>query len=176
LQHFRVTQVKSMPKSPPQISLTPKASKSKVREPKAADPERAAVRAKSRAAEGTAHKMARLAADAALAKKADEVVLIDLTEKSSYADYLVVCSGTSDRQLSAIAESVEKALKDAGQKPVGSEGHGAGRWVLLDFGDVVIHVFHSEERPAYDLEGLWADAPQTRIEPKPPEANHPKPE
>ena len=167
---------KSPPQSPPQIGLTPGTSKSKAREPKAADPERAAVRAKSRAAEGTAHKMAQLAAEAALDKKADEVVIIDLTEKSSYADYLVVCSGTSDRQLSAVADSVEKALKDAGQKPVGSEGHGAGRWVLLDFGDVVIHVFHSEERPAYDLEGLWADAPQTHVEPKPALANQPKPE
>ena len=170
-----------MPKSPSQIGLTPsvtsKATKSKSQAaPKGGDPERAAVRAKSRAAEGTAQKMAQLAAEAALDKKADEVVLIDLSEKSSYADFLVVCSGTSDRQLSAISDSVEKALKDAGQKPVGSEGHGAGRWVLLDFGDVVIHVFHAEERAGYDLEGLWADAPQTRVEPKPPAPNHPKPE
>ena len=75
--------------------------------------------------------------------------------------------------MSTIADSVEKALKDAGQKPVGSEGQGAGRWVLLDFGDVVIHIFHTEERSNYDLEGLWADAPQSRVEPKPAAAKAP---
>ena len=159
-----------MPKSPPQIGLTPTSSKSKTREPKAADPERAAVRAQSRAAEGTARKMAQLAAEAALDKKADEVRLIDLRGLGSYADYLVVCSGSSDRQLGAIGDGVEKALKDAGQRPVGSEGQGGGRWLLLDFGDVVIHVFHQEERGHYDLEGLWADAPQSRIESKAPAA------
>jgi ribosome-associated protein len=165
-----------MPKSPPKSPLGPKASKSRTRPPKGEDPGRAAERAQSRAAEGTAHKMARLAAEAALDKRAEDVLLIDLAGKSSYADVLVLCSGTSDRQLSAIAESVEKALKDAGQKPVGSEGQAAGRWVLLDFGDVVIHVFHGEERASYDLEGLWADAPQTKVTPKPPPPNHPKPE
>ena len=132
------------------------------------DPERAQERAKSRAAEGVAPKMARLAAEAALDKNAEDVRLVDLREHGAYADFLVVCSGSSDRQISAIADSVEKALKDAGQKPVGSEGHAGGRWVLLDFGDVVIHVFHQEERPVYDLEGLWADAPQTKVAPKAP--------
>ena len=151
-----------MAKTPSQISLSQQSKKRA-----APEPSRAGVRKASRAAEGSAPRMAQLAAEAALDKNADDVRLIDLTEKGSYADFLVVCSGSSDRQLSTIADSVEKALKDAGQKPVGSEGQGGGRWVLLDFGDVVIHVFHNEERSNYDLEGLWADAPQTRVEPKP---------
>ena len=128
-----------MPKSPPQIGLSPKARTSKSREPSpepkgASDPERAAVRARSRAAEGTAEKMAQLAAATALEKNADEVVLIDLSENSSYTDFLVVCSGTSDRQLSAISDAVEKALKDAGQKPVGSEGQPDGDLTPACFG------------------------------------------
>ena len=157
-----------MAKTPSQISLSQQSKKRA-----APEPERAAVRKASRAAEGSAPRMAKLAAEAALDKNAEDVRLIDLTEKGSYADFLVVCSGSSDRQLSTIADSVEKALKDAGQKPVGSEGHGAGRWVLLDFGDVVIHVFHNDERANYDLEGLWADAPQSRVEQKAPATKAP---
>ncbi|MBS2022296.1 MAG: ribosome silencing factor [Deltaproteobacteria bacterium] len=111
--------------------------------------------------------MARLAAEAALEKKAEDVILVDLREKSSYADFLVLCTGTNERQLDAIADGVDKAIKDAGHKLVGSEGQAQGKWVLIDVGDVVVHVFHVDERPHYDLEGLWADAPQTRIEPKP---------
>lgn len=128
------------------------------------DPERAALRATVRTADDAGEKMARLAAAAALEKKGEDVLLIDLRERSSYTDFLVVCSGTNDRQLSAIADGVDKALKDAGQRLVGSEGYSGGRWVLLDAGDLVVHVFHVDERAHYDLEGLWADAPQTRIE------------
>ena len=156
-----------MAKNPSQISLSQQARK---REAPVPDPEREAARAGSRAPGSSAEKMARLAAEAALDKKADEVRLIDLRGLGSYADFLVVCSGSSDRQLGAIGDGVEKALKDAGQRPVGSEGQGGGRWLLLDFGDVVIHVFHQEERGHYDLEGLWADAPQSRIESKAPAA------
>ncbi len=71
-------------------------------------------------------------------------------------------SGTSERQLEAVADSVEKSLHEAGERMIGSEGGRGGRWVLLDFGDVVVHVFHAEERAYYDLEGLWSDAPMTR--------------
>ena len=83
---------------------------------------------------------------------------------------MLVVSGQSDKQLDAIAAEVEKTLKEAGQKLVGSEGHSGGRWVLLDFGDLVVHVFHQEERGHYDLEGLWADAPQKRFKPPAPAA------
>ena len=109
-----------------------------------------------------AESTARRAAEAAVEKKADEVVLVDLRGRATYADFLVICSGTNERQLEAVADSVEKSLRDAGQRLIGSEGGRGGRWVLLDFGDVVVHVFHQEERAYYDLEGLWSDAPKTR--------------
>jgi ribosome-associated protein len=105
------------------------------------------------------------AARAALEKKAEEVVVLDLRDVSGYTDFLVIGSGTSDRQLETIAEGVEKELKSQGHRVVGSEGQRGGRWVLLDFGDVVVHVFHRDERAYYDLEGLWADAPRVPVEP-----------
>ncbi|HEY5677949.1 MAG TPA: ribosome silencing factor [Myxococcales bacterium] len=101
---------------------------------------------------------------AALEKKAEEVVVLDLRGVSGYTDFLVIGSGTSDRQLEAIAESVEKELVAQGHRVIGSEGQRGGRWVLLDFGDVVVHVFHVDERAHYDLEGLWADAPRIEVE------------
>jgi ribosome-associated protein len=122
----------------------------------AIDPARARPRAKD--AENTA----RRAAAAALDKKAEDVALLDLRDKGTYADFLVICSGTNERQLEAVADSVEESLRAAGQRLIGAEGGRGSRWVLLDFGDVVVHVFHPEERAHYDLEGLWSDAPVTR--------------
>ncbi len=121
------------------------------------DPARARPRAQD------AHTTARQAAAAALDRKAEEVVLVDLRDKASYADFLVICSGTSERQLEAVADAVERSLRESGQRMIGSEGARGGRWVLLDFGDVVVHVFQQEERAYYDLEGLWSDAPMTRL-------------
>ena len=103
------------------------------------------------------------AARAAQEKKAEEVALLDLRGVSGYADFIVICSGTSDRQLEAIAEGVTQELKARGRRVIGSEGQRGGRWVLLDFGDLVVHVFHRDERAHYDLEGLWADAPQIAV-------------
>ena len=105
---------------------------------------------------------ARRAAQAALEKKAENLVLVDLRGKATYADFLVICSGTNERQLEAVAEAVERSLHEAGQRLIGSEGARGGKWVLLDFGDVVVHVFHEQERAYYDLEGLWSDAPMNR--------------
>ena len=102
------------------------------------------------------------AARAAQEKKAEGVVVLDLRGVSGYTDFLVIGTGTSDRQLEAIADGVEKELTAQGHRVIGSEGQRGGRWVLLDFGDVVVHVFHPEERAHYDLEGLWSDAPMTR--------------
>ena len=118
------------------------------------------ARARSHAhdAEGTARK----AAQAALEKKAEGLALVDLRDKATYADFLVICSGTNERQIEAVAEAVERSLHEAGQRLIGSEGARGSRWVLLDFGDVVVHVFHQEERAYYDLEGLWSDAPMIR--------------
>ena len=105
------------------------------------------------------------AARAALDKKAEEVLVLDLRGVSGYTDFLVIGSGGSDRQIEAIAESVEKELKAQGHRVDGSEGQRGGRWVLLDFGDVVVHVFHRDERAHYDIEGLWADAPRVEVAP-----------
>ena len=110
-----------------------------------------------------AERTARRAAEAALEKKAEDLVLVDLRGKATYADFLVICSGTNERQIEAVAEAVERSLHEAGQRLIGSEGARGSRWVLLDFGDVVVHVFHQEERGHYDLEGLWADAPRVAI-------------
>jgi len=125
-------------------------------------PTRAEARAAARLDEDS-QRTAVTAARAALEKKADEVVVLDLRGVSGYTDFLVIGSGTSDRQLEAIAESVEKELTTQGHRVIGSEGQRGGRWVLLDFGDVVVHVFHQEERHHYDLEGLWADAPRIEV-------------
>ena len=158
-----------MAQTPSQIALSQGAVMSRRQRSDAfnADPERAALRESVRAVDAESLQTARMAAGAALEKKAEQVLLIDLHQRSSYADYLVLCSGASDRQLEAIADSVWMTLKENGHRLVGKEGGGAGRWLLLDFGDVVVHVFHQDERGHYDLEGLWADAPQTRIEPGP---------
>ena len=129
------------------------------------DAARAAVRAASRSEHTEAAKIAEQGAQAALEKKGEDVRIIDLRGRGSYADFLLVVSGQSDRQLDAIAGEIEKTLKGLGQKVVGSEGHSGGRWILIDFGDLVVHVFHVEERGHYDLEGLWADAPQKRVHP-----------
>ncbi len=142
-----------MPKSPTQIAL----SRSH------ADPARVAARAAVRLDEDS-QRTAVSAARAALEKKAEEVVVLDLRGVSGYTDFLVIGSGTSDRQLEAIADSVEKELHAQGHRLIGSEGQRGGRWVLLDFGDVVVHVFHVDDRAHYDLEGLWADAPRIEVE------------
>jgi ribosome-associated protein len=125
------------------------------------DPHRLEARARLRVT--SAEETARRAASAALDKKAENVVLIDLRAHSSYADFLVICSGTNERQLEAIADSVEQSLHEIGDHPIGTEGARGGRWVLLDYGDVVVHVFDEHERSYYDLEGLWSDAPTQRL-------------
>ena len=131
--------------------------------PEKNDPERAAARAAVRVGDDS-QRTAVAAARAALEKKAEDVVILDLRGISGYADFLVISSGSSDRQLEAISDSVEVELKAQGHRPIGSEGQRGGRWVLLDFGDVVVHVFHQDERGHYDLEGLWADAPRVSAE------------
>jgi ribosome-associated protein len=141
-------------KSPGQIALSQQSATQ--------DPARAAARAAVRVDEDS-RRTAVMAARAALEKKAEEVVVLDLRGVSGYTDFLVIGSGQSDRQIESISESVEKELKSQGHRVVGTEGQRGGRWVLLDFGDVVVHVFHQEERGHYDLEGLWADAPRVEI-------------
>jgi ribosome-associated protein len=111
------------------------------------------------AEDATTKRVALAVAEAALDKKALNVEIIDVQGKVDYADYVVVMSGTSDRQVSALArgisEDVEKATKT---KCLGVEGLPGGAWVLMDFGDVVVHIFHHDVRGYYDLESLWIDA------------------
>ena len=147
-----------MPKSPSQIALSAQLQR------RTEDPGRAAERSAVRpeAADDSKH-TAELAGRAAIEKKGTDVLLLDLRGMSGYADFLVIASGNNERQLEAVADEVEKALKEKGHRLVGAEGNKSSHWQLLDFGDVVVHVFHEDERHHYDLEGLWADAPRTRI-------------
>lgn len=87
-------------------------------------------------------------------KKASHTVVLDVTGKCSFADYIIICSGISDRQIRAMAENVIEKLG----KPFGAEGLDRGRWVLLDYVDVVIHILQEELRQYYDIEGMWFDA------------------
>lgn len=103
-------------------------------------------------------RIALLAASAGLDKKAKAVDILDVTGKVDYADFLVLMTGQNDRHVSAIAHAVDQALHEGGVHSVAVEGLPAARWVLLDFVDVVVHVFHEEARALYDLDGLWLDA------------------
>ena len=96
--------------------------------------------------------------DAILARKAINVVALDVADLTSYADAFIICSGRSNRQVSAIADYVKTDLKKHDIKPLSVEGTKDGHWVLLDYGHVIIHVFYEPVREFYDLEGLWADA------------------
>jgi ribosome-associated protein len=106
-----------------------------------------------------AHRIASLALDI----KADDVVILDVRGKTSYADYFVIASGDSERQVTAMAEHVETELRNESVRPLGTEGEERGQWVLLDFGEVVAHLFCNEVRTFYDLEGLWTDVPRERV-------------
>ncbi len=103
-------------------------------------------------------RIAVLAAEAALDKKAAAVDIIDVTGKVDYADYLVLMTGLNERHVAAIARNVDEHMHKHGINSVAIEGFPAARWVLIDFVDVVVHVFLSEARTLYDLDGLWLDA------------------
>ena len=97
-------------------------------------------------------------ARAAMDKHAEALEIINVTGKSSYADFIIICSGRSARQVEAIVDGVQKELKQLHVHPLGLEGRQHCQWVLVDFGDVVFHVFEDTKRGFYDLEGLWIDA------------------
>jgi ribosome-associated protein len=103
------------------------------------------------------------AIDAALDKKALAPVLIDVSSMASYTDFIGIVSGRSDRQVEAIADGVSQFMKSHGRRVIGHEGSGNGRWTLLDYGEIVIHVFYHPVREFYDLESLWIDAPRVKI-------------
>lgn len=103
-------------------------------------------------------RLLRIAAEAAQAKKASDPIALDLRDLGGVADYFFICSGTSDVQVKAIADAVEEKLREQGAHPWHVEGLGGRRWVLLDYVDFVVHVFHQRTREYYLLERLWGDA------------------
>lgn len=102
--------------------------------------------------------LAILAAKALDDKKAKDLQVLKTAELTTLADYFVICSGSSTTQVKALADFCEKTLKDAGEMPHHTEGHGDGGWVLLDYSSVIVHIFLPESREFYNLERLWNDA------------------
>jgi ribosome-associated protein len=112
----------------------------------------------------TADAKARIGARAALDKKADALVVLDVQAVSTIADYFVICCGRSTTQVRTIADAVEASLKAEGARVIHREGVPESGWLLLDYGDVVVHVFLPDTRDFYALERLWGDAPELPIE------------
>ncbi len=106
---------------------------------------------------------AELIAGAALDKKALQLVALDVHVVTSVADTFILVTGTSDRHARAIADSIVDMVRARGEKPLGVEGYEEARWVLIDLGDVIVHVFQPDVREAYDLERLWSDAPALEL-------------
>ena len=105
-----------------------------------------------------------LIVEAAQDRKGDDVVGLDVRKISSFADTFIIATGTSDRHVRSVADSIEAALKAHGDPPMGIEGYDEGRWVLIDCGDTIVHIFQQEIRDHYDLERLWSDAPSLELE------------
>ena len=99
----------------------------------------------------------------ALDKKAENPVVIDLRELTTLADYFIVLSATSDTHARTIADEIKKKLKDKGILPLSVEGYENANWILIDYGDVIVHIFRPEFRELYNLESLWMDAPRIEI-------------
>ncbi len=109
-------------------------------------------------------------ADLALSKKAKDVVILDLRKLTSMTDYFVVCTGESETQVKAIADAIESGMEELGEKAWHTEGLQNLQWVLLDYVDVVVHVFHKDARLFYGLEKLWGDAKIQKVADVPPAA------
>lgn len=103
-----------------------------------------------------AHRIVDIASD----HKAADIVLLRIAELTSFADYFVICSGRSDRQVSAIAGAIQEEIRVAGVRPIGVEGRASSRWMVIDYGTVLVHVFTPDERAFYGLEKLWSEAVQ----------------
>lgn len=112
-----------------------------------------------------ARELALVAANAAADKKASDVIVLDVSEQLVITDCFVIASAPNERLVGAIVDNVEEKMRAAGTKPVRREGAREGRWVLLDFVDVVVHVQHTEERVFYGLERLWKDCPRIEFDP-----------
>ena len=108
--------------------------------------------------------LARVISEAAWDRKALDLEVIDVRAMVSYCDYFIICSGRTDRQVQAIADGIASDLRDSGYRPRGVEGTTQGLWVLMDFGDIVVHIFQMHEREKYNLERMWEDAPRLEVE------------
>jgi len=104
------------------------------------------------------------ALEAALDKKAQEIVVIELGELCSFADHFIICSGTSNRHNQTIGEGIDENLRKLGKRPLHIEGHKDGDWVLMDYGDFVVHIFTARARQFYDLERLWRAGKRLDVE------------
>ena len=113
-------------------------------------------------AKPTPRQLALLAAEVCDEKKAKDIVVLDVRKITSISDYFIVCSTSNERQARAIAEDLRLKMRDLGRSEMGVEGLQDGRWVLQDFADFVLHIFHESQREFYDIEGLWADAKRVR--------------
>ncbi|MBV8483690.1 MAG: ribosome silencing factor [Verrucomicrobia bacterium] len=108
--------------------------------------------------------LARQCAELAGDKKAEDIVILDLRGISSFTDYFVICSGTSEPHLKAVSSGIREGLhKDHGLSPLASEGSPNSQWIVIDYSDVLVHIFHSEKREFYALENLWSDAPRLAL-------------
>ncbi|HEX6862757.1 MAG TPA: ribosome silencing factor [Thermoanaerobaculia bacterium] len=97
-------------------------------------------------------------------RKAVDLKVLHLQKVSDFTDYFLICSGTSERQVQAIADAVQEKLRAARVRPLHVEGFNRGQWVLIDYGDLVVHIFQEEPRRFYALERLWGDAPEVTAE------------
>lgn len=120
---------------------------------------RAAAKKVDLTARNLAREVARIAGD----HKAENIVVLDLTKLGIFADYFIICSGKSDRQVTAVADAIHAGIKEMGRSPIGEEGMRGGHWALVDYGDVVAHVFYHEIRDYYQLDRLWRDAKRIRF-------------
>lgn len=116
----------------------------------------------------TSKNLAKIIAKAAISKKAYDVTILDLRKLTTMTDYFVICSVDSDTQARAVADEMKNESIEKGETSVRKEGYGEGRWILLDYVDVVAHVFHKETREFYNLEKLWGDAKIEYVSDKPP--------
>lgn len=107
--------------------------------------------------------MALIAAKALDAKKGKDIKVLEIDAITTLADYFVICTGTSNTQINALCDEVEKALSKAGEEPLHREGHRGGTWELLDYGCLAVHVFNAEARAFYQLEHLWADGKEVDL-------------
>lgn len=112
----------------------------------------------------TSNAMAKLAIEALEDKKAEEIKVIDISEVSVIADYFIIAGGTNRSQIQALADNVDEKLGRAGHPSKQVEGYDTANWILMDFGDVIVHIFDKENRLLYDLERIWRDGKQVDIE------------